>query len=182
MADQAVEELVEAAESASYHTILEIWQGVLAPAREELVSRITPQWANRIVTTYTEVRFADMLQFRVRYFTKVLELADILDREISSEPESLNAASSEEDLEVNTFHYLNILVDWQKQFLLWELAWDPNSKFAAVEIAAMSEVHKMFFGDTGILGLLDQIKFEFTEEHKQMLMDTLNTVREGAER
>lgn len=173
--------LIEEAAAAPYHTILELWRGVLAPAKEEKDARITPQWANRIVTTYRGVGFADMAAFREVYFTKVLDLAAILEDEIETEPECLHAASAEEDREANQLRYLNVLVMWQAQFLLWELEWSPDSDRAAVQIAAMAEVHRMFFGEEGILGLLDQIKFEFTDEHRQMLVDVLEDTRREAE-
>jgi hypothetical protein len=178
--DTAVEELLDAA-AAPYHTILELWRGVLAPAVGESEARITPQWANRIVSTYQGVGFADMTAFRAVYFAKVLDLAAILEEEIEQEPECLHPASAEEDRETNSLRYLNIMILWQSTFLLWELEWDPDSPAAGIEIAAMAEVHRMFFGEEGILGLLDQIKFEFTDEHRQMLVDVLEETRREAE-
>lgn len=175
------EGLIEEAAAAPYHTILELWRGVLAPAKDEKDARITPQWANRVVATYQEISFKDMKAFQEDYFAKVLDLADILDEEIAEDPECLNPSSAEEDREVNSLRYLNIMVLWQSMFLLWELEWAPEDELAAVQIAAMSEVHKMFFGENGILGLLDQIKFEFNEEHQEMLVGALEGIRKEVE-
>lgn len=181
MTEATVDDVIEEASKAPYHTILEIWRSVLIPANKEMNAPITPQWANRIVTTYQEIRFQDMQSFKTAYFSKVLDLADILDEEIATDTECLNLTSAEEDREANAFHYLNVLIQWQKQFLLWELEWSPDLPTAAVEIAAMSEVHKMFFGEQGLLGLLDQIKFEFTDEHKGLLVTILEETRQEVE-
>ena len=156
-----------------FHPILEVWSKVLISAETESKLRITPQWANRIVSSYREIRFSDTERFHKLYFEKVLALLAILQEEIAQDPECLNVASAEEDLETNTLRYLNVLITWQQQFLVWELDWRSFDKDAAIEIAALSEVHKMFFGETGLLGLLDQIKFEFTEERQQMLLAVL---------
>jgi len=176
-----VDNVVEEAAAAPYHTILEIWRGVLAPAARERENRVTPQWANRIVSGYQEIRFKDMNLFKDVYFSMVQDLAAILDEEIATDDECLNLTTAEEDCESNAFHYLNILISWQKQFLLWEMFWSTDSQSAAIDIAALAEVHKMFFGEQGILGLLDQIKFEFTDEHKGLLVNILEETRQEVE-
>jgi len=181
MTETSVDDVIEEAAAAPYHTILEMWRAVLAPAKQEQLAPVTPQWANRVVSSYQEIRFQDMESFRTDYFSKVLDLADILDEEIATDDECLNLTTAEEDSEANAFHYLNVLIQWQKQFLLWELEWNTESPTAAVEIAAMSEVHKMFFGEQGLLGLLDQIKFEFTDEHKALLVTILEETRQEVE-
>jgi hypothetical protein len=180
--DDEIQEFIEGSEPPKYHTILQVWREVLRPAADEAKKRITPQWANRIVTSYTGVSFGDMADFKDLYFGKIMELDQVLLAEIEADDECLNAATPEEDVEQNTFHYINVLTDWQKTFLSWELDWDCTHPDAALELAAIAEVHKMFFEQTGLVALLDQIKFEFTDADREQLaaeLEDLRTSREG---
>ena len=176
-----VEDILEQANNAPYHAILEVWDAVLKPAQEERTKKITPQWANRIVTTYTGIQFSDMMDFRDRYFDKIQQLHQILLEEIATDDECLNVDKAEEDVEKNSLRYLNILITWQKAFLQWELDWECTDSDAAIELGAISEVHRMFFDPNGITALLDQIKFEFTDADRDLLAAELNELREAQE-
>jgi hypothetical protein len=122
-----------------------------------------------------------MYAFKMEYFGKIMELAAILDFEISTDDECLNLLTPEEDSEGNTHHYLNVLTEWQKAFLQWELDWDVMHPLAAVQLAAIAEVHKMFFEQTGLVALLDQIKFEFTDANREHLAQALADIRDARE-
>ena len=172
-----VEDIIGEAKGAGYHTILEIWQKVISPGRTERLKPIAPQWAVRIITQYPGIGFSDMPLFRERYFDKIQELEMILEASIEEDPECLSPMTAEEDVEANGPRYIRIITDWQKAALLWELAWAPDDPDAAIEVAAISEVHKMFFAQEGLITLLDQIKLEFTEEHRQVLSDELEEMK-----
>lgn len=174
-----VQDILDEANAAPYHSILEVWREVLKPAHTERKTKITPQWANRICTTYRELAFADMLEFRDRYFDKIAELESILLAEISSDDECLNVVTPEEDVEQNSHHYMNVLIDWQKAFLAWELAWDCADPDASIELAAVAEVHRMFFDQNGLTALLDQIKFVFTDDDRDLLAAALQELRDA---
>lgn len=173
--------IAQESEAPGYHTILEVWREVLKPAATERTKRITPQWANRIVASYQGIAFQDMADFRDMYFDRILELAAILDAEISTDDECLNLVTPEEDVEANTHHYINVLTEWQKTFLSWELDWDCTHPDAALDLATISEVHKMFFDQTGLVELLGQIKFEFTDTDRELLAMALADVRDARE-
>ena len=179
--DAELEQLIEQANEAKYHTILELWLKILGPAVEESKRPISPQWATRIVNGYPEVSFMQMDLFRMKYFTRIANLVDILEAEIGTDPECLNQTSAEEDVENNTFHYLNLLFDWQRQILAWEVEWRPDMPSAGVELAAMAEVQKMFFGQQGLTALLDQIGFQFTDDHRTALAESLEETRKELE-
>lgn len=179
--DLTVQDILDEANAVGYHTILEVWREILKPAEGELAKKIAPQWANRIVATYQGVGFADVADFRDLYFSKIIELARILDLEIEGDDECLKFTTAEEDVKFNSHHYINVLTDWQKTFLTWELDWDTTHPDAAIELAAISEVHKMFFEQTGILGLLEQIKFEFTDADRDALAAALEDLRASRE-
>jgi len=176
-----VEDILAEADETPYHSILEVWREVLKPAVAERTVKITPQWANRIVSSYREISFRDVPAFRDLYFDRIEELNDILKTEIASDDECLNINSPEEDVERNSHHYLNLLVDWQKALLQWELDWDVADEKAGVDIASISEVHRMFFDQTGLTSLLDNIKFEVTDADRDMLSVALAELRDSQE-
>lgn len=175
----SLEEHGIAVPEATFHPILMVWREILKPARDELDSRITPQWASRIVATYRDVAYSDMGSMRDRYYGKVIELLEILEAEIATDDECLTYTTPEEDVAENSQHYKNLLRDWQLRFLSWELAWDFADPRAGVELAAISEVHKAFFGETGVTQYLDNIRFEYTEADQQELAEALNALKEG---
>lgn len=168
-----IEELLETAKDSRYHTVLEMWQKVIEAAATGDNRRITPQWATRILGSYFEIGYRDLPAFRDKFFEKVAALLATLVEEAADDEEALKAATPEEDLERNSIHYVNLLVTWQQQILVWELEWRPEALDAAIELAAIGETMKLFFGDNGITGLLDVIGFQFTEDHREMLADIL---------
>jgi hypothetical protein len=177
--DEEIQDFIAGAEDAPYNTILRVWREVLAPAEDERKKRITPQWANRICSTYRGIEFYDMPTFRDRYFDLVRDLALIVDAEIDSDAECLNASTPEEDAEQNTFHYINVIINWQKVFLTRELDWECEDENASIDLAVLAEVHKMFFDQTGLTSLLDNIPFEFTDADRDLLAAELEDLKEG---
>ena len=175
-----VEDILAQAAEAPYHTILQVWREVLKPAAAESLKRITPQWATKIVARYSGITYADMPAFRDYYFTSIIALGWILEEEIAGDDECLKYATAEEDVEHNTHHYLSVLINWQLQFLQWELEWEPTDPHAAVKIAALGEVHQMFFGPEALTALLDQINFEFTDDDRALMSNALQSLVESA--
>ena len=101
----------------------------------------------------------------------------VLDNEISTDDQCLTYTEPAEDAKENSHHYKNLLLQWQLMFLQWELEWDPTTPYAAIELGAISEAHKMFFGQTGITAFLDNIGFEYTEDDQQVMQETLAEFR-----
>lgn len=167
-------------ELPNFHTVLEVWREVLRPAATEATKRVTAGWASKMVASYPEVTFADMNEVRDRYYAKIGELNQILLDEIATDSEALTWSTPEEDAAQNAAHYKNLLRDWQIRVLSWELEWDCTDPHAGVELAAISEVHKMFFGQTGLTAFLDNIKLEFTEADQQALANDLEAFRQEA--
>lgn len=177
--DLTVADIIADANEAPYHTILHVWREVLKPAAAESRKKITPQWATKIVARYSGITYADMPRFRDLYFGSILALAEILEAEIDGDDECLKHATAEEDVEHNTTHYLNVLISWQLQFMQWEIDWEPTSPDAAVQIAALGEVHQMFFGPEALTALLDQINFQFTDDDRELMSSALQSLLEG---
>lgn len=178
ISDESIQDFISSNEP-TFHPILEVWKAVLSPARHEVIEKVSPREATRIVSAYVGLAFGDMVEFRRRFYEKIFQLLDILEMEIDSDDECLNARTPEEDVEQNSHHYKNLLMLWQQSLLQWELDWDTTDPYAGAEIAAMSEVHKMFFGETGLVAYLDNIKFEFTEADQAELAAVLEEQQEG---
>lgn len=165
----------------TFHTILEVWREVLTPGEQIKKEKITPQWAARMTSKYTELTYKDMPAFRDRYFAKVEELLQRVVDIIDEDPECLNLTTPEEDAEHNSVHYVELLTEWQIIVLGWEMDWDCTDPAAAVELAAISETHTMFFGPMGLTSLLDNIPFEYTDMHRDALALALQSYKEGRE-
>jgi len=165
-------------EPPSWHAILQVWRDVLRNAETELEAKVTPQWAARITSSYAELQFRDMVNFRNRYFSKILELLTVVEDQIATDDECLNVTSPEEDAERNARHYKEVLKDWQLTYLGWELDWDCLDPDAAVEIAAIAEAHKMFFGQNGLTQQLENLKFEYTEADQAAVAEALRAKAE----
>jgi hypothetical protein len=176
-----VEDILGEASSAKFHTVLEMWREVLRSVDTLDVQRITPQWASRVVNMHAELRFRDMPRFRDKYIERVTELRTILEELIETDDECLLQTSAEEDVQHNSALYALVLTEWQKAILLWEMQWDCTSLDAAIDFATIAEVHKMFFGEQGLTGLLDQINFEFTDADREMLYGELEQLKQSEE-
>lgn len=168
-------------EEPSFHTVLEVWREVLKPAFAERNNRVTPQWATRICASYKEINYADFAAFKDLYYDRIEELINILVAEIDSDEECLNQETPIEDVAHNAQHYKNIIRDWQVRFLEWELAWSPDHSDAAIQLATISEIHRMILGPEGLLPFLESIQFQFSEEDQTWLRDELEAVREAAQ-
>jgi hypothetical protein len=177
--EEDLKRLLDEGTPPEFHPVLEVWREVLAPAADLAEEKVTPQWASKMVATYPGLVFADMEDMQRRYFAKIGELAAILDTEIAKDKDCLTYRTPEDDALENSGHYKQLLTDWQLHFLQWELDWETTSPEAATELASISEVHKMFFGPTGLTAYLDNIKFEFNEEDQTELAQSLRALRDG---
>lgn len=167
-------------EEVAYHPILQVWREILKPAATEALKKPTPQYASRLVASYNHLTYADVAVVHERYYAKILELAAMVDDVIAHDPDCLTYGSPEEDVVENGRHYKDLLRDWQVRFMEWELAWDTTQPDAVIELAAISEVHKAFFGQTGITQFLDNIKLEYTEADQAELAELLESMKEGS--
>jgi hypothetical protein len=160
------------------HTVLEVWAHTLAPAEQLAKQPVSPQYASKMLQSYPGLTYASTQQVHDRYFEMNAVLRGILEAEIATDDECLTYLDDPLlDKVENSKHYRNIIRDWQLQFLRWELEWDCASDDAAVELAALGETHKMFFGDQGLLPFLESIKFEYTEDDQRQMYEALEELR-----
>jgi hypothetical protein len=163
-----------------HRTLLEVWREVLRPARDGTMRSIpvTPQWATRIVASYEGIGYADTVEVNQRLLDMVEELGVILDEVIEADDDCLAHTTAEADATENAENYRTLLLRWQGLFLTREVEWNALWPDAAVALAAMSEAHKMFFGEVGLVAHLDSIKFPFTESDQQKMHQELEAVRD----
>lgn len=165
----------------TYHTILHVWREILAPIDTERSKAPTARWCSTMLGRYSGLTFADMGVVQDLYFSRLDQLRNQLLDEIAEDDECLNYTTAEEDVEHNGHHYQNLLLNWQKSVLQWELEWAHDDETAAAQLAAMGEVHQMFFGQTGLVALLDQIGFELTESDTEVMHTALDELRGSGE-
>ena len=169
-------------EPPNFHPVLQVWLEVLKVAESESEIPVSPQWASKMVGSYAGVTFPDCLELHDRFFAKLIQLRDILAREIANDDDCLTYTTPEEDALENALHYKNLLMLWQMAVLQWELDWDCADPMAAVELAAISEVHKIFFGNgaqPGMTAYLDNIRFEFNDDDQADLASALEGLKAG---
>lgn len=162
----------------TYHPILKVWDEFLTGAAASRTGRVGPTWALQLVSKHPEIALRDTPEVVDRYFDKIADLHQVLKHEISTDPNCLTYRTVEEDREENREHYLNLLLGWQSQLLIWDLEWDATDEDAAIEVAALSEVHALFFGPNQLSSHLEAIGFEFTETDQADMQAALQELKE----
>ncbi len=164
-----------------FHPILKVWHEVLKPAADGMENDpITPMWANKIVSSYQGVTFADMGEVRRRYYEKILELQGVLDYELSLDEQCLTYSTAADDLVFNHVHYVNLVTEWNKTLVKWEIEWDYSDPAAGAELAAIAEVQQMFFGSQnrqGLVQYLDTINFEWGEAEREEMAEAVENFK-----
>lgn len=166
-------------EPPEFHTILEVWREVLKTAPDEADKPVTPAWANRIQSAFPQIKIQDMNAYRDMYYGIVEDMRQIVEFEISTDEAALEHNTAEDDRTFNAAHYKNVIRDWQLLILNWEISFDCTDEDAHIQIAAYSEAHKMFLGQQGLLSFLEQIQFEFTDEDRAEMHETLEELKGG---
>lgn len=174
--DEAIENLLDGKEP-TFRPILFIWREVLRNAHREKDSKVGPSYASRIVQSYAGVGFGAVELVKDLFFEHVLQLLSILEAEIDGDEDCLTYTTPQEDREHNGHHYKNLLLVWQQAILSWELDWETTDPDAGARLAAISETHQMFFGQTGLTAHLDNIRLEFTEADQQLLAEALEEMK-----
>jgi hypothetical protein len=151
----------------AYNPVLRVWNEVLSDENINHGERITVPWANAICSRYAEMTYAQMPAFVDRYFQILRDMAAQLREEISSDPDCFKQLTLEEDRDENGKHYRALLLAWQKTILLWETGWDCTHPDAGAHVAALGEVNNFFFSETGLVGHLSAIGFEFTDADRE---------------
>lgn len=156
-----------------YHPVLKVWMEVLKPEVRESRKGITVQWATMICGKYPQMTYAQVPAFHDRYFELLDEIYAELAEIVAADEDCLKYTTREEDLEFNSGHYKELLLQWQIVLLNAELSWDPRLEEAAADVAAMGEVYTFLFGERGLTGHLEAIQLDFTDADQEELRAAL---------
>jgi hypothetical protein len=168
-------------EEPEHRTVLEIWNEVLAGGASEKKARVSPAWASSICARFPQMKIQEFGVFHEKYFEKIDELHQILIYELGADDQALKRRTVKTDAEHNRVHYINIITLWQAAVMQWELNWDFADEHSHIELAAISEAHKFFFGGTGLIAQLDVIEVRFTEDDQNELVAYLEEFKDGHE-
>lgn len=162
-----------------YRSVLLIWDELIKPENiaTNKAEGISMQWATIMCGRYPQVTYEATIDFHGWYFEFLEKLADVLHEHVAvlkaDEHDPLGAENAEEDVANNHDSFIHVLTEWQLALLDFELAWRPDIKHAAAYVAALGEVQQFFFGERGLTGHLEAIKFEFTDEDTAALAGKL---------
>ncbi len=145
------------------HSLLEIWQSILSNIEAMEAERISTQLAFKLVQSYPFLKMQELRQYHWCFYSCLKMYRDILQAEIDSDPECLKHTEAVDDAEQNRHHYLNLLVEWQKLAKLWQDSWDSSADDSHIWFAAYADTQNFIMGEQGIVTLLDQIPFEYSE-------------------
>lgn len=162
-----------------YITVLETWRELLKPGAKVLSEKPHPNWCIHMITSYVGLDFKDMLAVRDEITSRFELMRTILDLELDGDEECMKKASREEDIEENRAHYKNLIYLWQAQVQQWELEWDCTDPDAAITLAALGEIHKMFLGEQGLIRHLDAVQFPFDQSDQEELVGLLTEHRDS---
>ncbi len=172
----------EQPEAESHRTILEVWREVLKPAVTMKDTEIpAPNYAMAMCGQYPDVHVWDAVKIHRGYCQHLIDVADILEAEIESDPVCLDQSTAEDDATENRGHYLNVLLLWQQYFHQHELEWDCLDAESPVQLASFGEAFKTVFGGPGREGITDylnSIPLEMDDADRQLIADALDEQRE----
>lgn len=168
-------------QAASSRTILEIWQAHLAPADEAMTERITPGYANKIVSTWPKLSYQDTGLYHKLFHDRVIELRSVLDEVIEAHREEYPDAFEhvEDDGEYNESAYLEVIYRWQARIQEWEHNWEVTGPISHIEVAVIADVTSFFVGQMGIVQFLDNVGFRFDAELQNHVRQRLTEHLEG---
>jgi hypothetical protein len=157
------------------HTILEIWQSVLANIEANEGEHVSPRYANSIVSNWPRLKFQDVKAYTKQYFAFLKSLREVLTEEIAKDPVAFERV--ENDAEENRAHYLELIGAWQELIESWEQEWDSDADDSHVTLAALADATSFFVGAQGLVEHLSQINFQFTDEDREALRLRLLAVK-----
>ena len=152
--------------------LLETWRILLNDIEKASTEKPGWQVSARIIRDYPGAKISDVLVYHRIFHERLIELRDILDYEISTDPECFKR--TDDDPESNAHHYINLIELWQEQLVQWERDWDPADPDALMDMAACADAGNFFLGSKGLLAHLDTIGFVLTELDAESVFESVN--------
>lgn len=141
------------------HTLLELWQGVLAGVDTEQGADMPPSAAMQLVERWPFLRIQDTLAVQELYYRHLAEIRDILTAEILSDDKCLGRV--ETDAEDNREHYLNVVARWQNYLRNAEREWSSIAEDAHITLPATVLATDFALSSMGLIAHLDVIGVDF---------------------
>ena len=160
-------------EEPKKHTLLEVWRELLSNIEAGAEQRVPPQLALRIVSSWPKLGFEDVAAYWAVYHDRLTDMRELLHLEIATDPEALNRV--EDDATANAEHYMNLLLAWNQQVLLWEHEWDVNDPAAAIKLAAFADAQSFVLGQQGLVEHLTHIGFAYGEDDAAAMHEILES-------
>lgn len=164
----------------THRPILRVWAELLSNAEADRETKISPQWATKVVQSYAGIDFDAVSTVHDYFYDNIEELRQILLSELETvEPGKLSAITdAKTDAEELYEHYLNVLLNWQLAFTQWEKDWDIELACPAEDLAAIGLTHNMFLGQTGLVNLLGTISLDIAEDDLAFIQESLMAAAE----
>ena len=154
-------------EEAEKHTLLEVWQHLLASIENAAAEKITMQDAARVTGNYPQLKIQDLAAYYQVYYAALTGMRDILQAEIDTDKDCFKRL--DDDAEKNRHHYLNLLVSWQRQIREWEDVWECTDDDAHVVMAALADAASFVLGSKGMVAHLESISFQMTPDDVELV-------------
>lgn len=168
----------EAYNPAEREPLLVIWEDLLSHIDTERHAKITLPIAQKTVSRWPQLSYADMPRYHELYFEYLNQMRQPVLDALSADPESREVPGNE-DAETNRKHYLEILFEWNALASLWQFQWETTDPEAAIKIAAMIDANGFFLSQTGLVAHFHEIGLRLTEEEQQAMADRVMAYEES---
>lgn len=156
-------------------SLLEVWRELLSNIEQVRAAPIPVLIAHKTVTTWPKLSYQDTAVYHDMYHGILLSVRDVLDKEISEHENCLQWVGTE-DLEHNGKIYKALLIQWNLMFDDLERTWRAEDPLSHIQVVAMVEARAFVFTDTGMVGHLGTLGFEWSNED---FMNALEQARQN---
>lgn len=161
------------------HSLLEVWRALLSNIESQEAEKISSQQAFKLLQAYPFLKMQELPQYSWGFYSCLKMYRDILDEEIATDPECFKHNEPADDAEYNRHHYLNLLVQWQKLAKSWQDDWNAADNDSHIWLASYADSQNFIMGEKGIVTLLDQIPFSYTEDDAAEIWSLVVADEEG---
>lgn len=179
--DQDVADLnsigIDVPESGKKFTLLETWRELMKSTDISRAAHVEPGDAALMLRKWPFLKVQDIPAYQTALHDILDEARALVDFEIEADDEALGRV--DDDAEGNKEHYLNLLLSWQLLIQHHSLDFNVADDDAHIQLAAIADAHNMLLGENGLVGHLDAINFNFTEQESEELQVLLAEAKAG---
>ena len=142
-------------------TLLATWKELLSNIEASRDEPITIQLAARVLANWPKISVQEVAEYFEIYHELLLEMRAAFEIVLAAHPKAIKRV--EDDAEVNRDVYIEILTEWQKTALGWELDWDVTAENAHIQMGAIVDATNFFLSQKGLVAHFDTIQLRFEE-------------------